>query len=119
MKELVWIGSSREDLKGFPKEVREEMGHALRVAQRGGKHVTVRPLKGYQHAGVLEIVENFEGDTYRGVYTVRFRDAVYVLHCFQKKSKRGIETPKREMDLIRVRLRRAEEEYRQREGQQA
>jgi len=114
VKPLIWVGSSKQDLKDFPKEVREEMGHALRVAQLGGKHLDAKPLRGFQGSGVLEIVESFEGSAYRGVYTVRYQNAVYVLHCFQKKSKAGIATPKKEIELIHARLRRAEEDYRHR-----
>ena len=87
------------------------MGHALDVAQLGGKHPDAKPLAGFGVAGVLEVVEDFAGDTYRGVYTVRFAGAVYVLHAFQKKSKRGIRTPQRDVDLIKERLKRAEQEH--------
>jgi phage-related protein len=85
------------------------MGFALFQAQCGGKHVQARPLKGFGGAGVLEIVEDFDGNAFRAVYTVRFADAVYVLHAFQKRSKRGIKTPSREMDVVRSRLRMAQE----------
>ena len=111
MKPVVWIGSSLQDIRAFPRPVQRAMGWALQMAQLGGKHPDAKPLKGFGGAGVLEIVEDFDEDSYRGVYTVKFGDVVYVLHCFQKKSKHGIETPKREMDLIRARLRRAEEHY--------
>ena len=87
------------------------MGFALRTAQLGGKHRDARPLKGYGDAGVLEIVDNEDGGTYRGVYTVRFEGVVYVLHAFQKKSKKGIETPKSDLDLVTRRLKAAEEHY--------
>src|SRR5258706_15745513 len=110
-KPLFWIGSSLDDLRGFPVDVRRVMGFALHFAQVGGKHVDAKPLKGFAGAGVLEIVEEHTGDAFRGVYTVRFEGAIYVLHAFQKKSKRGIKTPKKEMDLIRDRLKRAEEHY--------
>jgi phage-related protein len=92
----------------MPEEVRRTFGHALWLAQLGGKHEKARPLRGFGGAGVLEIVENDEGGAYRAVYTVRFADAVVVLHCFQKKSRRGIATPKADMDLIRSRLQDAE-----------
>jgi phage-related protein len=85
------------------------MGYALYVAQVGGKHHSAKPLKGFGGAGVLEIVSDKDGDTFRSVYTVRFANAVYVLHAFQKKSKRGAATPKSEMELIRRRLRAAEQ----------
>lgn len=111
-KPVGWIASSLKDLKGFPEAAQKEIGHALYWAQVGLKHESAKPLKGYKGAGVLEIVENHDGDTYRAVYTVRFADIVYVLHCFQKKSKSGIATPKQDLDLIEARLRTAQEEYR-------
>lgn len=110
-KPLFWIGSSLEDLRHFPEEVRRVMGFALHFAQAGGRHIDARPLKGFAGAGVLELVENHAGEAYRGVYTIRFAGVVYVLHAFQKKSKRGIKTPTKEIELIRERLRRAEEHY--------
>jgi len=88
----------------MPDEVKDFFGHALRLAQFGGKHVDAKPLKGFGGAGVLEVVEDYRGDAYRAVYTVRFPTAVYVLHCFQKKSRRGIATPRPDMDLITTRL---------------
>jgi len=88
------------------------MGHALDVAQRGGKHPDAKPLRGFGGAGVLEIVDDYDRDTYRTVYTVRFAGAVYGLHAFQKKSKTGISTPKPEIDLVRRRLKLAQEDYR-------
>ncbi len=105
------MGSSLEDLSSFPDEVKRVMGFALHLAQAGGKHVDARPLRGFEGGRVLEVVEDHAGDTFRGVYTVRFERAVYVLHAFQKKSKRGIKTAKRDIDLIRERLKRAEEHY--------
>jgi phage-related protein len=110
-KPLFWIGSSLEDLRRFPEEVRRIMGFALHFAQAGGRHIDARPLKGFAGAGVLKIVEEHAGAAYRGVYTVRFAGAVYVLHAFQKKSKRGIKTPTKEIELIRERLKRAEEHH--------
>jgi phage-related protein len=101
---LYWIGSSLDDLRSFPEDVIDIIGYALHLAQHGGRHPDAKPLKGFQGASVLEVVENFDGDTYRAVYTVRFRDAVHVLHAFQKKSRRGIKTPKPDLDLIRKRL---------------
>ncbi len=106
---VVWVGSSKQDLKAFPDDVRDEMGHALWLAQTGGKHEGAKPLRGFGGAGVLEVVEDHDGDTYRTVYTLTLPGAVYVLHAFQKKSKRGDETPKPDMDLIRQRLKRAQE----------
>jgi phage-related protein len=111
LKNLVWIGSSRKDLKAFPEEVKDAMGYALFQAQLGRKAPQARPLAGFGGAGVLEIVEDFQTNTYRAVYTVRFSDFVYVLHVFQKKSKKGIATPKADMDLIRSRLRLTQQDY--------
>jgi len=112
-KPLFWIGSTRRDLREFPEEVRRPFGYALRLAQQGEKHPHAKPLKGFGGAGVLEVVEDHAGDTYRAVYTVRFAGAVYALHAFQKKSKHGAKTPKQEIDLVKDRLRRAEEHYRE------
>ncbi len=106
-----WIGSSKKDLSDFPKEVRGRVGVALWQAQTGRKAPYAKPLKGFGDAGVLEVVDDFDGDAFRAVYTVRFAKAVYVLHAFQKKSKRGIATPKAELDLIDQRLKRAREDY--------
>ena len=111
VRPLYWVGSSRRDLKEFPEPVKDVMGHVLFLAQLGGKHQDVRPLKGFGGAGVLEVIEDFAGDAYRAVYTVKFSDAIYVLHAFQKKSKQGIKTPKKELDLIKERLSRAEEDH--------
>lgn len=109
MKPLRWVGRTLDDLMSFPSSVRREIGYALYVAQQGDKHPAAKALKGFGGAGVVEIVEDHVGDTYRAVYTVRFREAIYVLHAFQKKSTRGIATPQREMDLIRLRLRLVEQ----------
>jgi len=111
LKPLYWIGSSKADLLEFPEEVRLEAGYALYVAQKGDKHSSVKPLKGFKGAGVLEIVEDHNTNTYRVVYTVTIKEAIYVLHAFQKKSKHGIATPKKEMDLIDARLKAAQEHY--------
>jgi phage-related protein len=108
-----WIGSSKDDLSEFPEDVRRRVGGALWEAQIGRKAPYAKPLKGFGDAGVLEIVDDFDGDTFRAVYTVRFAKAVYVLHAFQKKSKRGAATPRSELDLIDQRLRRAREDYEQ------
>lgn len=112
-KPAFWIGGSRGDLRGFPDEVRREIGFALSFAQRGEKYPSSKPLKGFKGAGVLEVVEDHRGDTYRAVYTVRFARAVYVLHVFQTKSKSGIATPKHELDLITARLKLAEAHHAQ------
>jgi phage-related protein len=109
LKPVIWIGSSRHDLREFPDDVQDAVGYALYVAQRGGKAAEAKPLRGYGGAGVLELVEDDDDDTYRAVYTVRFAEAIYVLHCFQKKSTRGVATSHRDLNLIETRLRRAEE----------
>ncbi|HWA18735.1 MAG TPA: type II toxin-antitoxin system RelE/ParE family toxin [Devosia sp.] len=104
MKDVVWVGSSKDDLRGFPKTVRMEIGFALDLAQNGLKSPHAKPMAGFGSASVLEIRSVDESGTYRSVYTVKFAETVYVLHCFKKKSKRGIATPKHELDLIRERL---------------
>jgi len=111
IRPVAWIGSSKADLSAFPEEVKDSIGFALYVAQQGGKHRDAKPLRGFGGAGILEIVDDFDGDTYRAVYTIRFAGRVYVLHVFQKKSKAGIKTPKAEINLIQSRLKRAEEEH--------
>jgi phage-related protein len=110
-KPVEWIASSRDDLREFPKDVRRVMGQAIDDAEHGDKHPSAEALKGFGGRGVLEIVDDFDGDTYRAVYTVKFADVIYVLHAFQKKSKKGIATPQRDIDLIKSRLNRAEEHY--------
>ncbi|MBA2524220.1 MAG: type II toxin-antitoxin system RelE/ParE family toxin [Pyrinomonadaceae bacterium] len=114
MKGIVWVGSSRKDLKGFPAEVRDVMGYALYQVQVGRKSPSAKPLAGFGGASVLEIVENFQTNTYRAVYSVKFSELVYVLHAFQKKSKKGIATPKPDLDLIKKRLVLAEQDYKTR-----
>lgn len=111
-KDLVWVASCKQDLLRFPRDVRRMIGFALGIAQRGGKHPEAKPLKGFGGAGVLEVVKDHDGSTFRAVYTVRFAERVYALHAFQKKATRGIATPKREMALVRRRLRDAEELHR-------
>ena len=101
---LVWLGSSRRDLRAFPVQARREIGVALYAAQQGETDPVAKPMKGFGGASVMEIVARDEGGTWRAVYTIRFAEAVYVLHAFQKKSKRGIATPKPEIELIRRRL---------------
>lgn len=110
-KPLFFIANSRKKLRHFPDEVKHVLGYALRQAQQGGKHQDAKVLKGFGGAGVLEIVEDYDGSTYRGVYTVRFADIVYLLDAFQKKSKKGIKTPKPDMDRIKARLKDAERHY--------
>jgi len=113
-KDLVWMGTSLDDLRDLPKGVQLEIGHALREAQDGGKAKIVKPMKGEGYgASVLEIVEDYNTDTYRCVYTVKFEEAIYVLHSFQKKSTQGIKTPQREIDIINARLRDAGELHKQ------
>jgi phage-related protein len=116
-KPLTWVGSSKRDYIRFPDQVQDDMGYALFVAQMGERPRNAKPLKGFKGAGVLEIVEDYDGDTFRAVYTVRFAQRLYVLHAFQKKSRRGIETPKSEIRLVEQRLRAAEADYRQRQQQ--
>ena len=105
---LEWIGSSHRDLMALPADVRQFFGYALSLAQAGDQHDAAKVLRGFGSAGVLEVIENDADGTYRAVYTVRFEEAVFVLHCFQKKSKRGIATPKKDMDIICTRLKIAE-----------
>lgn len=107
-KPLFWVGSSKQDLDAFPEDVKRVMGYAFHLAQTGGKHPDAKPLRGFKGAGVLEVVDDWEGNTYRGVYSVRLAGAVYVLHAFQKKSKKGIATPKAAINLVKERLKRAE-----------
>ncbi len=111
-KPVEWVGTSKRDLKKFPAAVQDEVGFALYQAQVGLRHRHVKSLKGLG-ANVLEIISRHDGDTYRAVYTVRFLEAVYVLHAFQKKAKRGISTPKQEIDLVRRRLMAAELHHRE------
>jgi phage-related protein len=110
-KPLFWIASSRKDLKGLPLGVRRGFGLSLFAIQMGETPPSAKPLKGFGGAGVLELIEDGKASTYRAVYTVRFRDAVYVLHVFQKKSKQGIATPKHEIDLINDRLKLARDDH--------
>ncbi|CAK0748043.1 Addiction module toxin RelE [Gammaproteobacteria bacterium] len=110
-KPLFWIGSSRGDMKACPDEVQDNFGYALHWAQQGGKSPDAKPLKGFGGASVLEVVDDHDGDTYRAVYTVRFLEAVYVLHVFQKKSRKGIATLREDIELVKSRLKRAEAHY--------
>jgi phage-related protein len=114
IKPVFWMGSSRSGLKSFPEPVQSNVGYALFAAQRGEEYRSVKSLQGFGGRGVLEIVVPYDGDAYRAVYTVRFKDAIYVLHAFQKKSTRGIATPKREIDLVRRRLADAERHHQER-----
>lgn len=110
-KPLYWMGSSRSDVKAFPADVRNALGFALWQAQLGRKHRDAKVVNGFGGAGVLEVVADHDGDTYRAAYTVKFAGSVYVLHAFQKKSKKGLETPRAEMELIRRRLKAAEKDH--------
>ena len=113
-KDCVFIGSSLADISAIPDAVKRVFGFAIRAAQRGSKHPDAKPLKGFGGASVLEVVEDFDRSTYRAVYTVKFDDVVYVLHVFQKKSRKGKATPKHDIDLIRKRLKEAERQHKQR-----
>ncbi|MEE4237373.1 MAG: type II toxin-antitoxin system RelE/ParE family toxin [Anderseniella sp.] len=110
-KPCIFIASSADDLRAFPDAVRQDIGFALYEAQNGLRHLSAKPLKGFGGSGVLEVVENHDSDTYRAVYTVRFAGVVYVLHAFQKKSRKGIATARHDIDLIKRRLKVAEENY--------
>jgi phage-related protein len=117
LKRVVWIGSSRKDIKSFPDEVRDFIGYALYQAQMGSKARTAKPLLGFGSAGVIEIIKDYHTDTYRAVYTLKFDDVIYVLHVFQKKSKHGIATAKSDLALVKARLKLAEEDHKlRREG---
>ena len=109
LKPLAWVGSAKRDLLALPDEVIDAFGYALYVAQTGKKHEKAKALHGFGSAGILEIVEDWRGNAYRAVYTVRFSAAVFVLHVFQKKAKHGIATPRQDMELIRERLKVAEQ----------
>ena len=111
VRPIRYVGSAQKDMRRFPVAVRETVAFALHLACAGRRHDRAKPLKGFGSAGVLEIVEEQRGDTYRAVYTVRFADVVYVLHAFQKKSKHGIATPKHDTDLIKTRLKWAAEDH--------
>ena len=115
LKPVRWIGSSHKDLKSFPPEVRSDVGYALYAAQNGDTDPAAQPMKGFGGASVMEIVAPFDGNTWRAVYAVRFKGVVYVLHAFQKKSKSGRATPKKEIDLINHRLAAAEQDYKARQ----
>ena len=113
-KPIVWIGSSRRDLKTFPKQVRSDIGQALYTAQMGETDPAAKPLKGFGGASVMEIIDRYDTNTYRAVYTVQFFNVIYVLHAFQKKSKSGIATSQKDIELIRRRLAEAQRLNRQR-----
>jgi len=110
-KPLKWVGSAKRDLDAMPEDVKDLFGHAIDLAQAGGKHQDAKVLTGFGSAGVLEVVEDDRGNTYRAVYTVKFAGWVYVLHCFQKKAKSGIKTSKQDMALIQARLKAAKQDF--------
>jgi phage-related protein len=112
-KLLRWVGDSCRRYGEFPRDVKRKRGLAMMIAQFGGKAPSVKPWKGLE-SGVMEVVENFDGNAYRAIYTVRFHDSVYVLHAFQKKSKRGIVTPTKDVRLVRARLKAALDDCRAR-----
>ena len=114
LKPVTWVGTSLKDLREFPGAVQDHMGYGLYVAQRGGKHPHAKVLRGFGGAGVVEIIKDHRGDTFRAVYTLRYAGGVYVLHAFQKKSKTGRETPHRDIELIKQRLRETEQIARER-----
>ena len=114
-KPLDWVGSSKHDFLTFPPPVQRDIGNALGLAQLGGKHPKAKPWKG-EGPGVFEVVDDFDGDTFRAVYTVRFRHVVYVLHAFRKKSPRGRKTARTDIELIARRLRLARQDYEARHG---
>ena len=116
-KPLDWVGSSKKDYLAFPEPVKDEMGNALGLAQFGGKHPSAEPWKG-QGSGVFEVVEDYDGDTYRAVYTVRFKEIVYVLHAFQKKSPKGVKTAQTDIDLVEQRLKTAQRDHENRYDKQ-
>ena len=118
LRPLEWIGGSKKDLMALPDEVVNVFGYALYLAQTGGKHAQAKALQGFGSAGVLEVVEDLRGNTYRAVYTVRFAVRVFVLHVFQKKSKSGIATPKPDLDLIKERLKAATKRAKELEDEQ-
>lgn len=113
LKPVIWVGSSRRDLREFPNLVKDHLGYALYIAQCGGKHRDAKTLTGFGGAGVVEIIKDYRGDTFRAVYTVRYAGAVYMLHAFQKKSKTGRQTPRRDMELVKQRLQEAEQMVRE------
>jgi len=111
VKELLWVSSAKRDLIDMPREVTTEFGYGLYQAQLGEHPDIGKTLSGFKGASVIELIQDNRGDTFRAVYTVKFSDAIIVLHAFQKKSKKGIETPKQDMELIRSRLKLAEKLY--------
>jgi len=116
LKPVFWMGSTREDLRAFPEQVRRDIGQALYAAEQGGTDPAAKPLKGFGGASVMEIVDRYDTDTYRAVYTTRFAGTLYVLHVFQKKSTKGIATPQRDIELIKRRLAAAKKHFEEGQG---
>ncbi len=116
LKPVVWMGSSRRDLRAMPLQVRRDIGQALYAAQQGEMDPAAKPLRGFGGSTVLEIVADYRTDTYRGVYTVQFREIIYVLHVFQKKSKTARATPRKDIELIQRRLKAAEHDFKERQS---
>jgi phage-related protein len=116
LKPVVWTGSSRKDLRSFPQQVRLDIGQALYAAQMGDTDPAAKPLKGFGGARVMEIVDRHDSNAYRAVYTAQFAGIIYILHAFQKKSKHGIATPQKDIDLIRRRLADAERLHKERQN---
>jgi phage-related protein len=116
LKPIVWMGSSREDLRSFPEQVRRDIGQALYTAQQGATDPAAKPLKGFSGANVMEIVDRHATNTYRAVYTAQFAGWIYILHAFQKKSKKGIATPQKDIELIEKRLAAARKDHRERQN---
>jgi phage-related protein len=116
VKPIIWMGSSRKDLKAFPAHVRRDIGHALYTAQQGETDPAAKPLKGFGGSSVMEIVDRHGMDTYRAVHTTQFAGRIYVLHAFQKKSKKGVATPQKEIELIKKRLTAARTHYKERQN---
>src|ERR1700730_16898203 len=115
-RQLIYLGSSQKDARKLPLEVQELFSYALDIALKGGQHEDAKPLTGFHGRSVLEVVSDYRGDTFREVYTIRFEEVIYVLHIFQKKSKKGIATPKEDMELIKKRLKWAEVLYKEQYG---
>ena len=116
LKPVVWTGSSRKEIRSFPRQVRVAIGQALYAAQMGDTDPAAKPLKGFGGTRVMEIVESHDTNAYRAVYTVQFTGIIYVLHAFQKKSKHGIAMPQKDIDLIRRRLADAERLHKERQN---
>ena len=116
---IAWVGSALKDLSEFPAQVKQDMGYALHQAQMGEKSPCAKPLKGFGGAGVLEVIDDFDGNTFRAVYTVKLRGVVYVLHAFQKKSTQGGKTSKGDIDLVKARLKLAEADHERRQKEKS